>query len=394
MLDLGKLGIQLADMALQRKQDIQSYNQKEAAALKALDEYRKNFSRFMEKINSDSRHFFVAFPQGRIDDAFPLPGSFASHTVMAVDGSQIDVDTHEIVLCYVINIGRVVLHYGTGEPPLMDSLPFLFYKDEDLYVQGNGENFLVQGEDLAEKRSRMEARQLNELLINHCRDGSPAVALLDGTLASWDRAGSAKKDIGGFTAPNYVDVFETGERLGIPVAGYISGSRTALVINTLRAGDCTQPVMNCVSCEYRNEPKAPCREMEGLRDTALFKDILNPGERSVCFYGGINILPKHEWPPYRIGFFYINVGSEIARVEAPDYVLENRELLDRLHWVVYNQAQKGMGYPVALQEAHHFAVVRGEEREAFFRLVEGQFIRHGLPCRVTSKELRKRTRIF
>jgi len=88
------------------------------------------------------------------------------------------------------------------------------------------------------------------------------------------------------------------------------------------------------------------------------------------------------------------VGSEIARVEAPDYVLENRELLDRLHWVVYNQAQKGMGYPVALQEAHHFAVVRGEEREAFFRLVEGQFIRHGLPCRVTSKELRKRTRIF
>jgi len=61
---------------------------------------------------------------------------------------------------------------------------------------------------------------------------------------------------------------------------------------------------------------------------------------------------------------------------------------------VYDQAQKGMGYPVALQEAHHFAVIKGEEREAFYRLVEGQFVRRGLPSRVTNKELRKRTRIF
>ena len=394
MLDLGKISIQLADMARQRQHDVWSYSKKEAAAMDALDKYLENYSDFMEKINSDTRHFFAAFPQARINDAFPLPVSSASHTVMAVDGSQIDIDTHEIVLCYVINIGRVVLHYGTGDPPLMDSLPFLFYRDEDLYKQGNGESFLIQGEDLAGKRSRMEAQQLNELLNNHRKDGSPTVALLDGTLASWDKAGSAKRDLGGFTAPYYVDVFKTGERLGIPVAGYISGSRTALVINTLRSGDCSQPVMNCVNCEHRIEPQAPCRRLEGLRDVTLFKNILNPGERSVCFYGGINTLPRNEWPSYRIGFFYINVGSEVARVEAPDYVLENQELLDRLHWVVYHQAQKGMGYPMALQEAHHFAVVKGEEREAFFRLVEGQFIRRGLPSRVTSKELRKRTRIF
>ena len=99
----------------------------------ALDKYLENYSDFMEKINSDTRHFFAAFPQGRINDAFPLPVSSASHTVMAVDGSQIDIDTHEIVLCYVINFGWVVLHYGTGDPPLMVSLPFLFYRDEDLY---------------------------------------------------------------------------------------------------------------------------------------------------------------------------------------------------------------------------------------------------------------------
>jgi len=53
-----------------------------------------------------------------------------------------------------------------------------------------------------------------------------------------------------------------------------------------------------------------------------------------------------------------------------------------------------MGYPIALQEAHHFAVVKSEERQAFFRLVEGQFVKQGLPSYITNKELRKRVRIF
>jgi len=81
-------------------------------------------------------------------------------------------------------------------------------------------------------------------------------------------------------------------------------------------------------------------------------------------------------------------------VEVPDYVLEDESLLNMLHWVVYDQAQKGMGYPIALQEAHHFAVIKGEEREAFYRMVESQFVKRGLASRVTNKELRKRTRIF
>ncbi|MBM7582579.1 hypothetical protein JOD02_001436 [Caldicoprobacter guelmensis] len=394
MLDLSKISLQLMEMVWAQQQEIQRIKEKKSCLMEAVGHFREKPQDYIEKIDSDSRHFFVAFPKGRLDDAFPLPQPIPVYTVMAVDGSQIDVDTHEIVLCYVLNIGRVVLHYGTGDPPLMDSLPYLYYRDEDLYKQGELEVFLLRGEDLAEKRAAMEAQHLKDLILNQRKEGVPAVVLVDGTLVSWDKAASAKKDIGGFTAPHFKDVFKIGQNLGIPVAGYISGSRTSLVINTLRAGDCTQPVMNCVSCECRNDVTAPCHRLEGLRDTTLFAHILKPGERSACFYGGINTLPRSEWPLYRIGFFYLNVGSEIARVEAPDYVLENDHLLNLLHWAVYDQAQKGMGYPIALQEAHHFAVIKGEEREAFYRLVEGQFVRRGLPSRITNKELRKRTRIF
>lgn len=394
MLDLSKISLQLMEMVRTRQKEMQRLKEKERCLLQAVSDFVEKPGAYMEKIDSDSHHFFVAFPKGRLNEAFPLPQPVAAHTVMAVDGSQIDVDTHEIVLCYVINIGRIVLHYGTGDPPLMDSLPYLYYSDEDLYKQGESETFLIRGEDVAEKRAEMEAQHLKELILNYRKRGIPTVALVDGTLVSWDKAASAKKDIGGFTAPYFKDTFKVGQSLGVPVAGYISGSRTSLVVNTLRAGDCTQPVMNCVACQYKSDASAPCHRLEGLRDTALFARILNPGERSTCFYGGINTLPRHEWPLYRIGFFYINVGSEIARVEVPDYVLEDEGMLNLLHWVVYHQAQKGMGYPIALQEAHHFAVVKSEEREAFYRLVEGQFVRRGLPSRVTNKELRKRTRIF
>jgi len=311
-----------------------------------------------------------------------------------VDGSQIDVDTHEIVLCYVINIGRVVLHYGTGDPPLMDSLPYLYYRNEDLYMRGEADVYLLDGEDLADKRTVMEAEHLKELIVSQRKKDMPAVALVDGTLVSRDKTLSIKKNIGGFTAPRFESVFKAGQSLCVPVAGYISGSRTSLVINLLRAGDCSRTVMNCVGCRERDNPAAPCHRLEGLRDTTLFSRVLNPGERSICFYGGVNTLPCDERLPYRIGFFYVNVGSEIVRVEAPDYVLENENLLNLLHWAVYDQAQKGMGYPIALQEAHHFAVIKSEERQIFFRLVEGHFVKQGLPSRITNKELRKRTRIF
>ena len=79
-----------------------------------------------------------------------------------------------------------------------------------------------------------------------------------------------------------------GGEIGYPIGGYISGSRTSLVINTLRAKLCNRPVMDCSKCST----DAPCRRIDGLRDTILFKDILKDGERSTVFYGGINTLDR------------------------------------------------------------------------------------------------------
>jgi hypothetical protein len=196
MLDLSKISQQLIEMVQVKKQEMRQMEEKQRHLFEAVYRFRKDPQAYYEKIDSDTHHFFVAFPDGRLDDTFPLPKPLSGYTVMAVDGSQIDVDTHEIVLCYVINMGRVVMHCGTGDPPFMDSLPYLYYQDEDLYMRGEADVYLLDGEDLAERRAAMEAEHLKELIIRQCKKDVPVVALVDGTLVSRDKTLSIKKNIG------------------------------------------------------------------------------------------------------------------------------------------------------------------------------------------------------
>jgi hypothetical protein len=94
---------------------------------------------------------------------------------------------------------------------------------------------------------------------------------------------------------------------------------------------------------------------------------------------------------HRIYFCYVHVGTEVARIEVPQWVAENSALLHQALSLTLAQVNKGFGYPVALAEAHNQAVVRGGDRARFFALLEQQMIRAGLRNVGTSyKEARKR----
>jgi hypothetical protein len=88
------------------------------------------------------------------------------------------------------------------------------------------------------------------------------------------------------------------------------------------------------------------------------------------------------------------VGTEIARVEVPAWVVEEGALLDRSLSILLAQVLKGYGYPIALAEAHNLAVIKGGDRLRFFALLEQQMIKVGLQDVGTSyKEARKRSSI-
>ena len=69
-------------------------------------------------------------------------------------------------------------------------------------------------------------------------------------------------------------------------------------------------------------------------------------------------------------FFYVNTGSEIARVEVPAWATLDNSNVDLIHALVLDQTNKGPTYPTVLMEAHEQAVISSKDREYFLNLIE------------------------
>jgi hypothetical protein len=311
-----------------------------------------------------------------------------SHTVLATDGSQIAPSHHEIAYCYLINIGRILLHYGQNRQPLLDSLPEVYYQAEDLY--GARQWGIRTEEWMGYRRTQLEATvlaELGEAWQQTLTTAVPSLALVDGSLIYWflDSLPAPARDR--ILGP-ILDAWAQLEAARIPLVGYLSASRSSEALNFLRLHACPHETPNCIAY-CRDIPQAPCQVLEPLRDTALWSRLLQPGERGPLWRSSAPILDLYG--SQRIYFCHVHAGSEVVRVECPSWVAESEEVLEQALGMVLAQVHKGYGYPVALAEAHNQAVVRGGDRVRFFALLEQQMIRAGLRNVGTSyKEARKR----
>jgi hypothetical protein len=237
---------------------------------------------------------------------------------------------------------------------------------------------------LALQRNQQESAALVELAWLAVNRGHPSLALVDGTLIQFMLE---KHEDGAEFLRTHLDDLDQLRGLRVPVAGYLSNSRSADVVNLLRLVACPKVSLECTTCA-QHQP--PCeRDHLPLHDRRLWAQKLAPGERSPLFYSSSPILqryPDHQ----KILFFYLHVGSEVARLEVPRWVAEDRELLDRVHALAYDQAQKGLGYPITLQEAHNQAVVSREDRARFFSLLSQRMAAAGVQVAVSHKQLKKR----
>ena len=323
------------------------------------------------------------------DSRTSRPRKPGHHTVVATDGSQIPADRHEIVFCYLLNVGTVYLPYGAPDDTLLSSFPTLRFREEDLLEDQDGELQTITPKRIASRRLQAECQALMELIERAAARGEPAVALMDGTLILWsleaESAGIRREILGEFNR-----LLTRARELRIPVAGYISRPGSSDVVNSLRTWRCGFCPVNCSA--GRNGPEsAPCRDLQRTTDLMLFSHSLGEGQRSALFGSQSKIL--RDLPePNRIQFFYLDTGKEIARVEIPVWVGEDQELLELVHGVVLDQVDKGLGYPRALIEAHEKAVVRAPERAAFFQFVQREMAQARIPTSVTQKQSSKRLR--
>lgn len=380
-----------------------------------------------------------------MDDCPTAPPPPERSAVLAVDGSQIEPDFHEVAPCYLINVGYALLRYGPGtEGTRLAADPALFYPEQ---ATGDGRQSTVVGGrsttgesrrdggqseqssvasslppedearfgswgDLDAQRMLAEAETLARLMAEQAGRDEPALAFLDGPLIAWRLDWITPRAAKQVAARNFLRSFEAAKAAGIPLAGYISRTRSTDLVNLLKYSACETAVATgsfCAACAagLRDPSPGPSPTGRGgteggrpepcyaafdrLIDRQLLERLLpQVGMRSPVFRSNSSVLSNLYGEHRRIGFFFFNTGGEIGRVEVPDWVWEDPARLDGVHAQVADQVTLGRGYPIALSEAHEQAVVRASERQLFFDLVRRAYGRHDVEAELSAKALRKR----
>ncbi|MSQ32027.1 MAG: DNA double-strand break repair nuclease NurA [Dehalococcoidia bacterium] len=322
-----------------------------------------------------------------------------SYIAIGTDGSQIEVDRHRPMHCYLINIGGVHIQYGDAPSARLWSTPHMFSKDEDLTIKADGDASAqsIEEELLGIKRDVMEL----EALVNTAKSITsdiPILGLVDGSLIRWPLVSKSYPD---FVKRHFLDdgylvwldearELMKGKRFAI--ASYTSMPRYTDVVNNLRLmnGMCTFEKADCnVNCKTTSRGNRPCDGVDGVLDREVFEAILDTGERSAVYKSRASVV-REQYGDHQISFFYLNTGDEIARIEVPVWIADDEESTSMVHSLVMDQCKKGRGYPVVLSEAHEQAVVSHADAERFWDLLENAMDRAKAHRASSAKSISKR----
>ncbi len=376
--ELAKTHINLGDMLIESRQRIADLGE--------------NWQSTADSIDQSQTSWLIATFKSDPFETFPLPNTPPEYIALATDGSQIVPDRNAVAQCCVLNLGKVALRYGPNSFAKLTSEPLV--KIDDSLADDTADGEILSAKRVGQLRDNLEHEGLSALISEYVDQDIPTAAFADGTLILWmiEKETDAIKSA---SLKSLQSLFEQGREAGVPVVSYISRSGSRDVVNALRVMKCPYVPVACDrNCTEHTPPlrrTAPCGGVESLTDSILFENLLNNGERSAVFGSQSKILKSYEICN-RIHFCYVHVGAEIARLEFPRWVAEDESMLNLVHTLAYSQAQKGNGYPRVLAEAHEQAVIRGADRDIFFRLLERALISKKIRVRTTMKSLAKRSR--
>lgn len=347
------------------------------------------------------RPFLFATPVDPVGTRYKPTKLPADFCVASVDGSHIDVDRHNPVRCYLINIGGCVLTYGSQPDARLFSQPRLYSAEEELYMASSApdtnDTVAVQGAILGLVRAVEEVRGLAEA-VRDLDPHLPVLALIDGSLVMWGLAGRGYQPfvrdeiLGKGLLPALESLQNLAMNRTLSLAAYVSLPQTTEVVNTMRLALCSQGEDECQrSCSSFRSTHNPCDAANGFLDRHLFQETLAPGERSGTYRSNSSVSRDY-YGPHEVCFYYLNTGNEIGRVEIPQWVAQDEGTLALSHTLILDQARRGMGYPEAIAEAHEQAVVTGQDRESFRQMVDAALDRQHLPVYTSEKNRSKRTR--
>lgn len=291
------------------------------------------------------------------------------YKILGVDGSQVYPDRHQGTTCFLINTGAVKLEYGQNSKANLMSEPHVFV-DNDLdelsindYVDCLREEFEFKlGLDLTENN-------LTDLLI------------FDGSLIFWHLMAKDNKLKNHFLK-KYLEVFFNLYQKQILYCSYVSLPNNKELINLIRMQLC-----NFEPDQYLT------KFVDKISDANLMFALLKEGQRSIIFENQAQIVKEYP-SELRPHFFYFNVGQEIARIEIPAWIANDKSKVELIEQIILDQCVKGSGYPVVLAEAHEQAVVKSADRQFFYELLAKTGLNKNFSINGSLKAAKKRRMNF
>lgn len=384
-LEFEKLSSDLEQMALNVAE---RYRQR----YERMDTFQRTLARFADDwqaiddalaqsaARADKKFYRSARP---LDDVEPLnaaispPAAPAQATIIATDGSQIMPDRHAAFLYYLINVGGIIYHHGEDEPPEVFTSPQIAYLDETQL----DDEFGLSSSQISIERDLEEIGMLAEMLWAFRMAPPPLLGLLDQRLLYWPIGG------GGAASGRAVDMWcrrmlEIRQCGGL-LAGYIDRPGKVSIVTLLQALGADE--------KFDWKLLGKRESIEGTTDVHIFREILGPGQRSRVF---IDVSPANERfaevdPANQVCFFYLNPGQwgrQIARVDIPMWVAQDRSAVDAVHALVIDQCHIIGDYPYALTRADEMAVVGRRDQEELNFMIELAMQRQGIESSLTAKQ--------
>ncbi len=314
-----------------------------------------------------------------LNAAIPTAAPPDRATIIATDGSQIMPDRHAAYLYYLINIGGVVYHHGSGTAPASFSMPELHYPKDDREMA----HFLSSSGEVSVARDLREIGVLAEKAWDHRYDQKPQLAILDQRLLYWPIGSDDDKSSG--EVRKWMTAMSKIHNSGGLLAGYIDRPMTTAVITLLKT---VQGAETPDSFDWKSLGKHSTAG--GISDGALFSRLLGPGERSAIFS---HISPRNtEFADFDAGnevcFFFLNPGMDgrsIARIDVPLWVAEDEEAVTAVHALIYDQCQIIGDYPYVIARADEMAVVGRDDNQELNYLIDLKMQEHGVDMSMTAK---------
>lgn len=394
-LDITRIAPQIGDMVAKIKSGSEERHEHLKCAQNKLCDKNLNIESLKRKIiGARTPNWSPAGLFEGLSQHYPSPSAFLDYTVLATDGSHIDVDRHRAAHCYMINIGTVRMQYGDHPSAELESEPRLFSEEQDLVIKHDSNKHKeqqIEGALLDARRAVEECRKLAAMAAELPAEQT-ALALMDGSLVLYGMQNYPDYVVESLLDKGFIPALDELQKLSrsrnLTLASYISLPRSDDVLNALRVAICPQEPVDCD--KFCQAGDSACDVISGINDRMLFDELLNPGERSALFINPSHIMKRYGM--HQVYFFYLKVDEEIARVEVPEWVALKPGLLDLTHALVLDQCRRGQGYPVALSEAHEQAVVTGADREEFWSLVERSLDEEKMPTYNSTKSRSKKTR--